>query len=322
MRLIPGSGLHDRFGVLRVLAMLAIAVACGASRPVVDDGISFDPLTITDADFVRNRDPALWQGLRVERIVFTEGGTIWRLWRIVNVERSHGPLWVVTHDNENATFAAALASIRAWGGVAMIVDTVALDTSYAARYNHETSGRPIDPNRNFGDAQPGYVATMLADALAEPRLIVALHTNAADFDPALSDCPARRAGRGMISVGLCNARYGPRAAQDKRWPFDDEDSLVLVPFLDGRDPRSAFCAGPLITADMNLVFERVAASDGSLSNYAVQHGLPYVNVETEERGSSATGIGLARDRLVKMIDTVMERCGPLPGIALKPRRKR
>ena len=77
----------------------------------------------------------------------------------------------------------------------------------------------------------------------------------------------------------------------------------------------------LASGDYNLVFERVGYSDGSLSNYAAQHGLAYVNVETEERGSSPTGIALARDRLVDMIDKVMQRCGPVPGVALRvPRR--
>ena len=35
----------------------------------------------------------------------------------------------------------------------------------------------------------------------------------------------------------------------------------------------------------------MARSDGSLSNYAVQHGLRYINVETEERGSSPASRG-------------------------------
>lgn len=321
MRPISVSG--DRFGRIRLAAALVLALGCvAAAPPDTYIGTPVDPMTIADDDFARNRDPAIWDGLGVERIIFTEGETTWRLWRIVNTARPSGPLWAVTHDNENATFAAALAGLRAWGGVAMIVDTGPADSYYDARFNRETSGQPIDPNRHFSDALPLYARTMLADAVAERRLIIALHTNAADFDPTLSDCPAARPGRGAISVGLCNDRYRPRASRAKHWPYDDEDSLVLVPYRDGSDRMTATCAGRLMASDMNLVFEHVAISDGSLSNYAVQHGLSYINIETEERGSSPAGIALARNRLVNMVDAVMERCGPVSGVAIRPPARR
>ncbi len=303
------------------LAAVALLACMGASEAQTSTS-PVDPLTIADDDFARHRDPAIWRDLSVERIVFTEGPATWRLWRISNTAQPAGPLWAVTHDNENATFAAALNAVKSWGGVVMVVDTGPADTRYGARFNSEVAGTPIDPNRHFFDAYPAYVAQMLADLGDPPRLIVALHTNAADFDPDLSDCPAARVGRGAISVELCNSRYQPRAARARVWPFDDADSLMLVPFLDGRQRRSAPCSAALAAADANLVFERVAVSDGSLSNYAVQHGLAYINIETEERGSTPAGIALARDRLVSMIDMVMGRCGPVPGLALRVPRGR
>lgn len=314
-------------GGFMAAALIALAPAIAADAPIAAATATvtatIDPLTIADDDFARNRDPALWRDLAVSRIVFTEGTATWRLWRIANLARPAGPLWMVTHDNENATFVAGLSAVRSWGGVMMVVDTGPVDTLYAARFNREVTGRPpIDPNRNFLDSAPLYAATMLADLRPEGRLIVALHTNAPDFDPRYSDCLAKRSGRGLISVGFCNSRYQPRAAAAKAWPFDDDDSLMLVPYLDGQGRGTAFCTGRLIDSDANLVFERVAVSDGSLSNYAVQHGLPYINVETEERGSDPAGIALARDRLVNMIDRVMERCADLPGVALKPPRRR
>ncbi|OYY72458.1 hypothetical protein [Sphingomonas sp. 28-63-12] len=301
---------------------LASLMGTGAAQSPAPAIVTVDPLTIADDDFARNRDPETWRDLTVERIVFTEAGATWRLWRIINLAHPDGPLWEVMHDNENATFAAALVAVRSWGGVVMVVDTGPVDTRYGARFNSEVAGTPIDPNRNFSDARPSYVAHMLADLGDPPRLIVALHTNAPDFDPRLSDCPSARPGRGAISVGLCNDRYHPRAAQNRRWPFDDNDSLALVPYLATRDRSSAPCGRALSAADYNLVFERVAISDGSLSNYAVQHGLAYVNIETEERGSAVAGIALARDRLVDMIDGVMARCGPVAGLALKAPRGR
>lgn len=40
----------------------------------------------------------------------------------------------------------------------------------------------------------------------------------------------------------------------------------------------------MVGADFNVVQERVVTSDGSLSNYAVLHGLAYLNFETLDRG--------------------------------------
>lgn len=316
-RALAGSGW--RWLACVCLALIAGAAASQSADPPIIATI--DPLTIADDDFARNRDPEVWRDLAVQQIVFTEASATWRLWRIANTAKPAGPLWVVTHDNENATFAAALTAVKSWGGVVMVVDTGPVDTRYDARFNAEVVGKPIDPNRNFLETRPVYVARMLADLGDPARLIIALHTNAPDFDPNLSDCPALRPGRGAISVGLCNSRYQPRPAAKRQWPFDDEDSLMLLPHLNGQPRASAPCGRLLASGDYNLVFERVGYSDGSLSNYAAQHGLAYVNVETEERGSSPTGIALARDRLVDMIDKVMQRCGPVPGVALRvPRR--
>ncbi len=313
------SALRRTAGRWAVLLGLLAITGAGASQTLISP---IDPLTIADDDFARQRDPAIWRGLVVQRIAFTEADATWRFWRISNLAQPDGPLWVVTHDNENATFAAALTAVKSWGGVAMIVDTGPVDTRYNARFNSDVAGTPIDPNRHFSDANPAYVGRMLADLGVPPRMIIALHTNAPDFDPRLSDCPAARPGRGAISVELCSTRYQPRPARVRAWPFDDADSLVLMPHLDGRQRRSAPCAPLMAATDANLVFERVAVSDGSLSNYAAQHGLAYLNIETEERGSSDTGIAQARDRLVAMIDLVMQRCGAVPGLTLKPPRRR
>ena len=300
--------------------MLALGLACArtsrAALPIVSEPV--DPLIIADDDFARHRDPAIWRDLAVTRLSVDEGRVSWRLFRIVNLARPDGPLWVVTHDNENATFAAMLVAIKSYGGVAMVVDSGARDDDAAARFNWFTGGRPIDPNRHFDDRNPGYVGAVLADLAGHDRLIVALHTNEPGFDPGLTGCGGvRGAGAGNISIRLCSQRWHPVAAPAPRWPFEDEDSVALVPYRADRAQTSAGCGTALVTAGYNVVFERVARSDGSLSNYAVQHGLPYVNVETRERGPTPAGIAAARDRLVAMIDGVMERCAALPGLALR-----
>jgi hypothetical protein len=308
-------------GMRRFAAVLLTGFALIGASPLpagYDMVATVDPMGVQDDDFARNRDPAIWSGLSVQRLAFSEGAAMWHLWRIANVARPDGPLWVVTHDNENATFAAALSAVRNWGGVAMVVDTDASDTQYSARFNRDVEGGwPIDPNRNFRDDRPLYVSHMLADLGPGPRLIVALHTNAPGFAPALASCsPAPLAGGGDISIKLCNDRFQPSASHRQQWPFDDEDSLALVPYLATADRGTAYCGNRLAAADFNLVFERVAKSDGSLSNYAAQHGLRYINFETRERGSDPAGIAAARDRLTYMIDNMMGKCSDMPGIQL------
>ncbi len=280
-----------------------------------------DPMTVIDDDFARHRDPSIWQGLTVQRIGFHEAMTGWRLWRIVNRAHDPGPLWIVPHDNENATFSAAIDAVRSWGGAVIAIDTVARDAGYAGRFNDDGGmAVPIDPNRHFIDAAPDYSREILRDRSPSQRIVIALHTNAPGFDPALPTCPGRQptlTGSGEISIGMCSDQMQPRPSRARAWPFDDDDTLALSPYLVGSDPQKSYCRAGLEVADFNLVAERVADSDGSLSNYAALHALPYLNLETRDRGNDPAGIGGARGRLVAMIDQVMERCAPIAGLGLR-----
>lgn len=275
-----------------------------------------DPATIADDDFARNRDPALWDGLTVERVRFHDGRANWAFWRIVNQGKRDGPLWVVPHDNENAAFDASLRAVRRYGGIAVIIDTGASDSGYRARFNAVAAAPAIDPNRNFIAPQSPYVSTVLADLTSGHRLIVALHTNAPGFNPALSRCGPGTGGSGSISIRLCNAHFQPAASHSRAWPFDDDDSLAIVPLLRGGTRNETTCGTALIAADYNILFETVGVSDGSLSNYAVLHGLRYINLETRDRGSQEAGLADARERLARMIEGVMTTCGEsTPAIA-------
>lgn len=298
-------------------APLAAVPRGSAASPAPVSIWPVDPLTVVDDDFARNRDPALWQGLSVHSLYFVENGVTWHVWHIVNLAHP-GPLWVVPHDNENATFGAGLIAVRSWGGSIMAVDTGASDDSYAARFN-EGAGAGIDPNRNFRDELPLYAGAILGDLTATPQLVIALHTNAPGFDASQSICSAAPdSGSGDISIRLCSDRYAPSPSRSHVWPFDDEDSLAIMPWLASLSPASAFCGRMLTRKDFNLVFERVAISDGSLSNFAAFHGLRYINLETRDRGSSPAGIGQASARLVQMIDSVMENCGDIAPLAIHP----
>jgi len=271
-------------------------------------GQPVDPLTIQDDDFSRHRDPATWRGLSVTKIEFREERGSWRLFRIANVKNPRGPLWFVPHDNENAGFEAGLVGVRAYGGVMIVVDSgIAED---GRRRNAAVDrGGPIDPNRNFRDGTPLYANIILADVRRGALPIIALHTNSPGFDTSASRCnQSDRPGRGEVSIRFCDDVMQPSPSQSRSWPFDDDDSLAYVAYRSGRAPFSAWCGKALALADFNVVFERVSVSDGSLSNYALLRGLPYVNFETQERGLDPVRLAESRNRLVAMIDRAMERC--------------
>lgn len=292
-------------------AALAAALWLALGGPWQDDGLRrtpIDPLTIADDDFARHRDPAEWPGLSVSRIEFQEERGTWRLFRIANTQKPRGPLWFVPHDNENAGFEAALVGVRKHGGVVIAIDSgIAED---GRRRNAAVDrGRPIDPNRNFRDGYPGYANTVLTDYRGGARPIIALHTNSPGFDTSASSCnQSDRPGRGEVSIRFCDDVIQPHPSQSRDWPFDDDDTLAYVPWRRGTSPSAAWCGRTLANADFNVVFERVAVTDGSLSNYALLRGLDYVNFETQERGIDPAALAESRNRLTAMIDRALKLC--------------
>ncbi len=265
-----------------------------------------DPLTVEDDDFARHRDSRNWRGLKVSRIAFSEERATWRLWRIEDLKRPRGPLWFVPHDDENAGFEAALVAIRKHGGT-----IVAVDSGGGRRNRDVTFGQGIDPNRNFRDGLPRYPSQVLAAVNRGAWPIIALHTNSPGFDRSRSTCPGRGGedGDGVISISFCNAVLTPSASKARTYPFDDDDVVAFAAHLATQDPRDAFCARQMVAADFNVVSERVVNSDGSLSNYAVLHGLDYLNFEARERGLEPQPLADSRDRLTWMIDRAMALCG-------------
>lgn len=279
-----------------------IAMAPAVAAPV-------DPASVAHPDF-RRVAAAEWQGLDVRRQSVTDGDVTWTLFRIGNRARPDGPLWVVPHDNENAAFAAAVRAVRRWGGTLVAVDSGSDDTVRDARFVRAPDGSRLDPNRTFTAAFPAYLNAMLADLGPRSRPIVALHTNAPGYDPAAGGCEAGddASGSGSISIRVCNATYTPRPAPSRSWPWDDDDSVVIAPYLAAGAPGDGWCQGRLTRGNFSISFERVTTGDGSLSNYAAQNGLPYLNFETQDRGNDPAGLAAARDRLTAMVDAAMERC--------------
>ncbi len=306
--------------MLKALATLPLVALLGVQSPDGVHATPVDPLTVQDDDFARHRNPATWRGLSVSRIEFREERGQWRLFRIANAAKSRGPLWFVPHDNENAGFEAALAGVRAYGGVVIVVDSgVAEDRDGNRRNEAVERGRPIDPNRNFRDGYPRYSTTILADYSRGARPIIALHTNSPGFDPSYSRCnQSDPKGRGEVSIRFCDDVMKPHPSLSRAWPFDDDDSLAYVAHRGGSSPFSAYCGKALALADFNLVFEKVTVSDGSLSNHALLRGLDYVNFETQERGLDPAALAESRNRLIAMIDRAMTLC-TAPMTRLEPR---
>ena len=291
------------------LSLAALALVGAGATPVV---APVDPLTVADDDFARHRDPATWRGLTVTRIEFAEERATWRLWKIADRKRPRGPLWFVPHDDENAGFEAALVAIRRYGGTIVAVDSgLVADRDGRRRNDAVAFGRGIDPNRNFHDGLPGYPSQVLAAINAGAWPIIALHTNSPGYEQDRSTCPGRGGarGEGVISILYCSAVLTPSASQSRRYPFDDADTVAFATHLATRTPSDAFCRDEMVRDDWNVVQERVMNSDGSLSNYAVLHGLDYLNFETMETGLDRVALSAARDRLTWMIDRAMALCG-------------
>lgn len=291
------------------LGLAWLALACASAGDPDAQVTRVDPLTVQDDDFARHRDPAEWKGLAVSRIEFREERAAWRLWRIANERHRRGPLWFVPHDNENAGFEAGLEAVRKYGGTLIAVDAGIADDG--VRMNRAVDyGRPVDPNRNFDTALPGYARHILAD-LRPGMPVIALHTNGRGFDTGESRCnKSDPPGGGVISIRYCDDTLRPSPSLRRAWPWDDDDTVAFATHLAKDPPSTAFCRDEMVAADFNVVQEGVIASDRSLSNYAVLHGLDYLNFETLDRGDGADGLAEGRRRLVHIIDRALALCAP------------
>ncbi|MCF3935422.1 hypothetical protein L1787_18690 [Acuticoccus sp. M5D2P5] len=255
------------FGGL-LAALLLVAGCVGGADGGADAARSgcVAPASLSDAD----DDLSVLGDLCARETTFTEGGESWRIQTIESGRR--GPLFVLPHDDENASLATAAYALKRYGGAATMV---------------ETGGRrmngSIDPNRNFDAGalrcgKPGrserFVAAMLAPG---GRPVIALHTNARGS--------ARTGGSGSISI---RAPYAGATA----FPVDgaSEDAMVILASRNGaEDGKVRRLAEALNAAGVNVLVETVDLDDTdcSLSHYAVASGIAYANVEAAH-GDAAT----------------------------------
>lgn len=290
-------------------ASATLALASASAAPQDTRTTPVDPLTVQDDDFARHRMASEWIGLAVSQLEFREERAAWRLWRIASTSHPRGPLWFVPHDNENAGFEAALVAVRRYGGTVIAVDAGVADDG--VRMNRAVDyGRAVDPNRNFDTALPGYARRILAD-LPAGMPVIALHTNARGFDTSRSRCNwSDPPGSGSVSIRYCSDVLTPSPSRNRAWPWDDNDTVAFAPYRPTAGPNSAFCGKEMVGADFNVLFERVVTSDRSLSNYAVLHGIKYLNFETLERGLDPAALAESRNRLVHIIDRALTMCAP------------
>ncbi|MEL7169102.1 MAG: hypothetical protein AAGN64_07095 [Bacteroidota bacterium] len=192
---------------------------------------------------------------------------------------------LVLHDNENTGVEAARAVIAERGG--RLVDlhhTGARNLAFALR-NAQSGGEEspvdsfaVDPNRVFTDAGAGAsLASLSRDTPAARRAVrrfaerlLALYGKPVVVVTAHNNTEGRYAATSYATDGP----YAEDAAGLHLAPGADADDFFFV------TDRALF--DTLAEAGFNAVLQANAATDdGSLSVWAAQQGVPYVNVEAQ-----------------------------------------
>ena len=265
--------------------------------------------TLADDDLQRHRGDANYlTGLHISEMRFSEAGFDWHLLRFANSEKPGGPLWVVPHDDENAAFDAALAALKLYGGIAVVVNSgpgsSRMQTGRGTCGGRHAILSRCDPNRNFSDKTPLFSNAFL-EQRSEGQPIIALHTNSPGFGP----------GNGQITIldmmsaskgNIRPRRYGYFGG-DGPQILKDHDSYAIIPFRIPNIPDSdILCRKSLIQAGVHIWHEPVEKSDGSLSNYIVlkRPDIAYANMESRRE----IDLALASERQSLMIAAYLNGC--------------
>lgn len=281
----------------------ALCIAAPAAASV--EWSPVDIAQIPDDDIIRHRDdPAYFDGLAISETKFSEAGFNWQLIRYVNSAKPDGPLWMVPHDDENAAFDAVIAALREYGGVAIAVNSSA-GSQRNQKGNGTCGGRPMtvtscDPNRNFSIATPLYTQAFL-DQRPAGQPVIALHTNKPGFG---GDGSGGSGHISMFAVARNDSFMGSGSVQSLANP----DTFGLMSYRAGSSvpQQVANCRTAMNAAGVNFWQERVAKSDGSMSNYLVlnQPDVLYFNAESREE----TDLAVAAARHALMIAAFMQNC--------------
>lgn len=182
------------------------------------------------------------------------------------------------HDDESTSVDAALDVVRQRGG-----RVVELVHSSDRNLTFSVGGRPFvaDPNRMFTEA--GRRRTLAALSSDDPGARRAL---AAFADSVLAVYTSSAPGVVVTLHNNTSDRYSARSYQPGGEYASDAQAVTVHP---GSDPDDFFFVTDRALYDalagrgFNAVLQDNAAAtdDGSLSVWAAQHGVPYVNVEAE-----------------------------------------
>lgn len=277
--------------------------------------IEISQLAELDDDVRRNNNqPGFFDGIEVREIRFTENGFAWHLLRYKRTDEKAGPLWLVPHDDENAAFDAMIAALRERGGVGIAVnsgpDSLRMQSG-SGICGVRFGVRPTcDPNRNFAPQTPKFTTAIL-DQRPAGQPIIALHTNSLGFTG------DGHGGRGDITIvdkaayrqGVTSPRADGLLAVSPTESMANFDTLGLTAYL-AQDRRPSLaaqeCGRKIANSGVHFWHERVAKSDGSMSNYLILHRPDIAYYNAESRAEIDLGVAAARHKI--MIDAYLLNC--------------
>lgn len=275
---------------------------------------SAESLRPIDDDVARHvATPGYFDDLEISYYRFSENGFVWQLVRFRSVDRPHGPLWIVPHDDENAAFDAMIAAIREHGGLGIAVNSAGSRRLQVGR--GECGARrsvvgACDPNRNFDARTPLFTAAFL-DQRPAGQPVIALHTNSPGF------AGDKHGGRGDTTIldreAFRRGRIAPRAwavlAAAPRYEMANYDSFILTPFsARASRPTDAAvrCGQAIAAAGISFWHERVDRSDGSMSNYLTLNRPDVSYFNAESRAERDPALAAVRHRV--MIASYLHNC--------------
>lgn len=306
-----------RMNLLTLFACFSVLLSSSA-RTADGEWIAVPPnlhSQIEDDDLRRNQEvPGFLDGVAVSQRRFSENGFDWHLIRFVNVSKPDGPLWMVPHDDENAAFDAMIAAIKQYGGVGIAVNSgpgsLRRQAGYGSCGVRLTKASSCDPNRNFDQRTPLFTSAFLSQR-AEGQPVIALHTNTHGFSG------DGQGGRGEITIvdrdayrrGEVKPRDGGILAIKPLPEMANYDTLGLTAYLAraGKPPKDAAkCGHAIANAGVHFWHERVAQSDGSMSNYLILNDpdIPYFNAESR----ADIDLALSASRHAIMVKAYLDHC--------------
>ena len=277
--------------------------------------VEISELLDVDDDVRRNRERAgFFDGIEVREIRFTENGFAWHLLRYARTDGLDGPLWLVPHDDENAAFDAMISALRERGGVGIAVnsgpESLRMQSGSGVCGVRLGVRSSCDPNRNFDAQTPRYTSAIL-DQRPAGQPIIALHTNSPGFSG------DGKGGRGDITIvdkaayrrGVTSAREGGLLAVSPTEAMSNFDTLGLTAYRaqDGSPSSSAQeCGRKIANYGVHFWHERVAQSDGSMSNFLILNrpDIAYFNAESR----AEIDLAVAASRHKTMIDAYLVHC--------------